>query len=298
MDNRIILFAAVLFAFSQFSYAASICNSGNDLSSSQKEISFSYSFSCPTGALSVKIIDSTKQPAAGIRIGLLDQTPPINETLYAQADSGGAASFTVPEGGDYFLFTLEYGACPGDGRFLPSLPDCTGKTAAMQNQTAQNQSSGAGQIPGGNASSEEGLQPSALSVIHPPQALPRPGSAAYQESMNALDRLVSAQKTIGSAVATLGNTPSSEIESALHSLRRAQEEYARENYASSKQYADEAVSYAKGALSPKNQTSSTIQNLGEPGTEAYSYFFWGGMILVAMAAIWAIYKLIPKGALD
>ncbi len=273
-------------------HSASICNSARELSPLQKELSFSYSHSCPLGILTVKITDSTKQPVSGIRVGLLDQTPPINDTIYEIADADGKVTFALPDGGDYFVFNVDYGKCPQDGRFLPTLDSCTSPKKAAY-APANNSSSPAAPPP-----SPPSGPPDALKLVQKPQPLPKPGSYLYQQSVSALDAIVTAQKLIGNAVSSLGNAPSPAIEGALFELRLAQQEYALENFNSSKSHADGAASLAKAAIAKNPSTKAQAPISNSQPQELPSLIFWIGLSIGVALVAFAIYKLLPKGALD
>ncbi|GEM_PF-3375374 len=303
-------FAAMLL-FAGLPLADSVCmQNASSLTDAQKPYKIGYSYECPSGVLSVAVQDSGGTPAAGVRIVLLDQSPPYQNETYATADSSGAASFQISEGGNYFVFAFSYGHCPGDGRALPTLPSCK--------QTPPNESSAPAASNQSSSPSSENqsawVSPNSLvgharnfTLIQDVKQKPasNPGEETARQSLDASAAISSAQKSISEASALSGGRMTENITIALSFLGDAQRAYIAENYLLAKNLSQKASDLlkqkaAKLPAKPASAGGQVAVSGGLFGLDLSSQetLFAVIAILGAIAILWGIYHLIPKGPLD
>lgn len=307
---RKLLLAALLALFlAQLPLAASVCSSKSPLSDAERQYGISYSYDCRENLLIVKVLDSSGAPLNGVRVGLIDQNPPLANNSYTNTNADGLAGFSLEKGGNYFIFAYAYGACPGDGRFLPSMELCDpGGNPILQNP--RNESNSAkNETPPGNLS--DWISPRSLvrnfTIINRPvpQSLPKPGTPQEALSAEASLALSEAQRDISSALSASFGRQDGNITSALSLLALAQNAFANEDYTGSRALAAQASSIlSAGRVKSGGNSSSQQPMAAQKGGLSIADAATEGMLLNALAilgavlVLWGVYYLIPKGPLD
>jgi len=304
------LFAALLaLCLLPLPHAASVCDSKSPLSDLEKQYRISYSYDCRENLLLVKVLDSSGAPLNGVRVGLIDQNPPLVNNTYTNANADGLAGFSLEEGGDFFLFAYAYGACPGDGRFMPSLMLCDSNGVPIQ-QGAANETSAAGNESAFIVNETAWVSPRSLvrnfTVLDRPRppSLPKPGAASEALSAEASLALKGAQNAISSALSSSYGRQDGNITSALSLLALAENAFANEDYALSRALAAQASSMLSPGLAPRLNQSRQPPIAAPKGGLSISDAETEGMLLNILAALgaifvlWGLYYLFPKGPLD